>query len=124
MRARGFVGRQRQVGEDLADEEVRTGGARDEIRVLAYPPEPGIARQRLLEHGTRVDEHAIAHGPDALDDIVGESLQGIAQHLVIVAAQRIPRHVAQVRVGQRFVGVARVRRPVVHARREHPHGSP
>ena len=110
VRAGGFVDGQRQVGEDLADEEVRAGIARDEIGVLAYPPEAGVARQRLLEHGPGVDEHAITHRPDALDDVVGQPLQGVAQHLVIVAAQRITRDVAQLRVGQRVGGVVRVRR--------------
>ena len=121
VRARGFIDGQRQVGEDLADEEVRAGVARDEIGVFAYPPEPGVARQRLLEHRPRVDEHAVTHRPDALDDVVGQALQGVAQHLVIVAAQRVSRDVAQLRIGQRLGGIARIRRPVVHARRQHAH---
>ena len=56
----GGVRCQRQVGEHLADEEPRAGIARDQIGVLADPAEPGIARQRLLQHRRAVDEHPIA----------------------------------------------------------------
>ena len=91
--------------------------------MFAYPPEPGVARERLLEHGARVDEHPKAHGTDALDDVLGQSLQGVAQYLVIVPAERVPRHVALLRVGQRLDRVACIGRPVVHARRQHAHGA-
>src|SRR6185436_3450040 len=103
----GFVQRQRQVGEDLAEEEVRAGVARDQVGVFADPADTGLAREGLLEHGPGVDEHAITHRPDARDDVVGQSLQGIAQHLVIVAAEGVARHVAGVLVGQRLHRVAR-----------------
>ena len=60
----GCIRRQRQVGEDLAEEEARAGVARDEVGVLADPAEPGIARQRLLQHRRAVDAHAVAERPD------------------------------------------------------------
>ena len=53
VRAGGLVHRQRQVGEDLADEEIRAGVARDQVGVLADPAEAGVARQRLLQHRAR-----------------------------------------------------------------------
>ena len=50
VRAGRRVDGQRQVGEDLAEEKIRAGVARDEVGVLADPAQPGIARQRLFEH--------------------------------------------------------------------------
>src|SRR5688572_12740764 len=43
MRADGFVERQRQVGQDLADEKIRSRVARDEVRVLSNPAEARLA---------------------------------------------------------------------------------
>src|SRR5688572_15562666 len=113
----GHVRRQRQVGVELAEQEPRSV-AIEQIRVLADPPKACIASERLLEHGRAVDEDAIAELPDALRDGIRQALQARAQHLVIVAAERVTGHVARGRIGQGFASVARGVRPVAHARRD------
>src|SRR5215469_11519610 len=47
--ARRRIHRQREIGEELAEKEIRAGIAGDEIRVLADPAESRISRVRLLE---------------------------------------------------------------------------
>ena len=83
---------QRQVGVDLAEEKQRAGLAREQQRVLAAPAEAGLRRERDFEHRRAVGEHAIAEGRRRLLAMrVGELLQAFAQHLVVVAAERIAR---------------------------------
>ena len=60
VRCARLIHRQREAQIDLADEEIRSGSAIDEVGVLADPPEPGVARERFLEDGRAVDECAIA----------------------------------------------------------------
>ena len=119
----GRVGRQRQVRVELAEQEPRAVAV-EQIRVLADPAEAGVARERLLEHGRAVDEDAIAELRRRARAIaVGESLQPLAQHLVIVAAERVARDIARRRIRERGARVARSVRPVAHARRDHPDGA-
>ena len=89
----------------------------DQIGVLADPAEAGIARQRLLEDRRAVDECAVAKRSDPLGDAVAELLQTVAHELVIVAAQRVARHVGDAcRRRARARASAASRRPVIHAR--------
>src|SRR5580692_10502763 len=60
MRGARGIERQLQAQVNLPDEEKRPGARVDEIGVFADPPEPGIARERLLENRRAVDEYAIA----------------------------------------------------------------
>ena len=71
------VHRQRQVDVDLAEEEPRAAVLVDQAGVLADPAEPGVARQRALEHRRRVDEHAMAERPHGLGDAVGQASAGV-----------------------------------------------
>ena len=88
-RRAGVSGRQRQVGEYLADEEPRAGVAGDQVGVLADPAQPGIARQRLLEHRRTVDEHPIAVRAGDRGHCRRQLPQCAAHDLVIVAAERV-----------------------------------
>jgi hypothetical protein len=61
----------------------------------------------------------VAEVADLRADALGKPLQALAHQLVIVAPQRVARHVAQLAVLQHRPGVADVRRRVVHAHRNH-----
>ena len=111
MRAGGLIHRQRQIGEDLAEEEPRARVAGDQVGVLADPAQAGIARQRFLQHRRAVDTDPVAERPDARWQMSSARRRQRAAHdLVIVAAERVARDIAQRRVGQHLVGVARSRR--------------
>ena len=64
------VHRQRDVGEDLAEEEPRARVRIDQHGVLADPAEAGLLRHAALQHRRAVDEHALraarALGEDAV----------------------------------------------------------
>ncbi len=94
MRARRCIERQRQVCEHLAEKEIRTGIARQKIRVLAYPAQPRVARQRFLEHRCTVHAYPIAESPDLLRHLFGKPRERFAHHLVIVPTERIARYIA------------------------------
>ena len=51
----------------------------EQIGVLADPAEPGIARERFLEHRCAVDERAIADEPTAARDAIGELVRAAAR---------------------------------------------
>ena len=69
-----LVDRQRQVGVDLAEEEIRAGFAVEQQRVLAAPAEAAALRQLDLHHRRAVGEDAVAEFPDRRRDAVGEPL--------------------------------------------------
>ena len=54
--------REREVGEHDAEEEIGAEARVDQAGVLADPAEPGLGRERALEHRARVDVAARAHG--------------------------------------------------------------
>ncbi len=91
--------------------------------MLADPAESGVARERLLQDRAAVDEHAMRAGNAVLADFLSESRETSAQDLVIVAAERVARDVRALGVAQDLVSVARLRRQVVHARRDDAQGS-
>ncbi len=113
----GGRGGQRQVGVDLAEEEVRARVTRQEQRVLAAPAEARLGRERDFEHRRAVGEDAITERPDFRRDAVDETREAGAQHLVVVAPERIPRDVGARRIGERRLCV-RTAGPVVHPRRD------
>ncbi len=123
MRAGGFVDRKRQVGEDFAEKEPGAGIAVDQVRVFADPAEPGVAGERFFQDRCAVDEGAVLRSGAAFGDPVRQPREALAQHLVIVAPQRIARDVAELRVGQHVVGRCGLRRQVIHSCRDHADGA-
>ena len=81
VRADGRRRRQRQVGVELAQEELGAAVARQQQRVLAPPAEPGLRRQRDLEDRRAVGEDPMAEVADLVADARGEALQPVAQTL-------------------------------------------
>ncbi len=112
------IDRQRQVGEDLAEKEPRAVVPVEQVGVLADPAEARVARERLLEHRSAVGERTIAGRTDRRGKAIGQSREPRAQHLVIVAAERIARDVAESAVGEHGLRLGRAG-PVVHARSDH-----
>ena len=92
MRVEPLGERQRQVEVDLAQKEHRTRLAVQRERVLAAPAQTAARGQLHLEHRCRVGEHAMPERPHRLRDAIGQRLQPLAQHLVIVAAPGVDRH--------------------------------
>lgn len=64
MRAGGVIGRQRQIGKELAEEKPRPRIPTQQIRVLPDPANAGLFRQRLLEYRRAIDERAVPERPD------------------------------------------------------------
>jgi len=87
--------------------------------VLADPSELGVARQRAFQHRRGIHEHAVAERADFPRHIVRQRLQAVAHQLVVVAPQRIARHVGALAIGQVRPGGVRVL-AVVHPDRDHP----
>jgi len=86
------IDRQRQVGEDFANEEHRARVAREQQRVFAAPAQAAASCEFDLEHRRAVGAHAITEITGGLLDARGQFLQPIAQHLVIVAPARVDRN--------------------------------
>src|SRR5690606_10937079 len=86
------------------------------------PAEPGVARQCALEHRRRIDEHAMAEGTDAFGHLGRQALQALAHELVVVAPQRVARHVGALAVGQRAPGLVGIL-AVVQADGNHADGA-
>ena len=108
--------RQRQVGVDLAEEEPRARLAVSSSVCLPRQPMPALGRERDLEHRRAVGEHAVAERRRSPRDAIGEPLQPRAQHLVIVAAERVARDERLRRIGEHFVARSRVTRQIIHPR--------
>jgi len=70
-------------------------------------------RQRLLQNGGAVDEGAMAELADVRPQALGQALQALAHHLVIVAAERITRDVTLVGLAQYGPGGGGIVGPVV-----------
>jgi len=126
MGAGGLAQRQRQVDEDLAQEEHGTGLARQRQRVLATPGQAGARGQFHLQDRGRVGEHAVAPRAHLGRQLVGQALQALAHHLVIVPSPGIQRYHGALRVLQggfflRHPGGVALQRQVVHARADHAH---
>src|SRR6056297_2856710 len=99
--AHRLVGFELDVGIDFAEKEPTPGMPIQQVGVLAYPAQPGLGRQRLLHHGCRVGEHAVAERADFGLDLLRQLLEPASQRLVIVAADRIARDAGLVRLSQK-----------------------
>lgn len=95
----------------------------NEIGVLADPTESRVARQGFFQHGRAIGEHAISLLLDHRGNALAEFGEPRAQHLVIVAAERVAGDVTRNRVGKRFMSVARLFGKVIHTRRDHAQGA-
>lgn len=84
--------------------------------MFADPTEPGVARERLLEHGRAVDENAVGVLAYLRFNGLGKLLEPAAQDLVVVASERIARDVGAFAVAEHAQGAGGARRPVIHAR--------
>ena len=71
-----------------------------QVRVLADPAEAGVPRERLLHDRRRIHERAIAERPDLGLETRGQVCEPAAQHLVVVAAERIAGDVPFAFVGE------------------------
>jgi hypothetical protein len=111
----GVSGCQRQVGEQLAEEEIRSRVAIQQQGVLAAPAQPAVPGQADLHYRGRVGEGSIVEVTGLFADAIGEFLQSCPQQLVVIAAQRIARDEGAAAVGQRVAGI-RGAGPVIHAR--------
>jgi hypothetical protein len=116
MSARGLIDGQVQVGEDFAQEEIGAGIARDQVGVLADPPEAGIAGECLFQHRRAIGIDPMTVGANQHGQVIGQLLQRLAHQPVIVAAESVTRYVSGRRIGQHLCRRARFRGPVVHAR--------
>ena len=74
----------------------------------------GIARQRLFQHGRGIGEYAETKLTEFRGRQVDKLLQALPQQLVVVAAQRIARNVADARIGKRALRVAEDLGKIVH----------
>ena len=114
----GRVDWQRDVDEQLADEEPAAGLAVEHQGVLADPAEAGLFGDGLFQHRRTVDEGAMAKRADDRLDALGQLLQALAHQLVVVAAQRVARHVGLLGLRQ-ALGHPRIAGQVVHTQRHH-----
>ena len=89
--------------------------------MLANPAQPRFFRQRLFQHRRAVHKYPIAEWPDGGGEAVSQALQALAQHLVIIPAQRVARHITQFRVLQHAPRLGGIRRQIVHPRRDDAH---
>ncbi len=106
VRAGRLIDRQLQIGIDLAEEEVRAGLARDQIGVLADPAQSGVARQGFLEYRRAVGVDAMAVRAGQGGQEIRQLLQGLAHEPVVVAAERVARHIGEARVRQHRARIA------------------
>src|SRR5262249_4814192 len=89
------VRRQIERGEDRAEKQPRAELARDQIRVLALPPEAGGGGERLLHHRRGVDENLhVAAG--LRSQPTGQCLEAELDEVVVVVAARVDRDRAAV----------------------------
>jgi hypothetical protein len=75
---------------------------------LPCQPIPGLRGQRHFEHRRAVGEDAVAEVSDRSADVRREPLQLVAQHLVIVAAERVARDECLGRIAQDLLAGARL----------------
>ena len=84
------IGRKREVGEDLAEEQPGAEAARYEIGVLALPADACLLGKRLLQYRRRVDEH-LDLGPEAAVHPAGQLLETPLDQVVVVAVAGVNR---------------------------------
>ena len=110
------IGRQREVGEDLAEEQPGAEAARYQVGVLALPADPGLLGQRLLQDRRRVDEH-LDRGAEPAVHPAGQLLETALDQVVVIAMAGVHRDRRALTSGQRRERV--LVRAIVHANDDH-----
>ena len=101
MRGGRLIGGQRQIQVDLAEKEIGARIPIDQIRVFADPAQSRIACQRLFQNRCAIDKCAVAKRTDPLANAIAKPLQASAHEFVIIAAQRVARHVRDAAIAER-----------------------
>ena len=117
------IGRQCQVGVQLAEKKPGSGLLVDQVGVFADPAEPGLLCQCLFQYRCTVGKGAIAELADVRGDPVRQLLQSPAQQLVVVATEGIAGQVGKRGLLQHRICLACRPRPVVHADGNHTGGA-
>ena len=117
-----LVHRQRQVDKQFTQEEVATRLAIEHQGVFANPAQPGFLCDGFFQHRGAVDKGAKAKRADLSLNTISQVLHALANQLVVIAPQRVARHVSFLRLGQQLRHV-RVTGQVVHAQGNHPQGA-
>jgi tRNA threonylcarbamoyladenosine biosynthesis protein TsaE len=86
--------------------------------MLAAPSEAGFFRQSDFHHRRAIREGAVSMRTRLVRDAIRELLEPAAQHLVIVAAQRVTRYVRKRRIVEDRLRGARSGSKIVHAHRD------
>ena len=118
--------RQRQIDIDFAEEEHGAGLAVQRQRVLAAPALAAAAGQLDLEHRGGIGKHAVAERSEYARHGIGQLLQALTQHLVVITAtgvERYHRFAGLLQPGQFMLAPVFRRRAgqIIHARRDHAH---
>ena len=90
--------------------------------MLATPAHAGLGRQFDFHDGRAVGEHPVPKRRD-LGDAIAQVLQPAAQHLVIVAAERVARNVRATAVRQDVPTVGDLRGKIIHPDADDAHGA-
>ncbi|MCY1446105.1 hypothetical protein D9M71_626510 [compost metagenome] len=114
----GWVYRQRQVNEQLGEEEITACLAIQHQGVFANPAQAGLFGDGFFQHWCAVDKGTETKRADFCLNLVRQLLHAFADQFVVITTQGITRDVGFFRLGEHFrhVGVAR---QVVHAQRNH-----
>ncbi len=113
-----FVCRQRNIRVNLAQKKPGTRFPVKQIGVFADPAKTCVTSKGFLENRGAIDENTMAEVTVVLGDTPRQLAKPSAQHLVIVAPQRVTRHKGFFAIIQDVPGICCVRQ-VVHARADH-----
>ena len=113
------IDRQFHVRVELAQEKPGAGTTIQQVGVLADPAQAGFFRERLFQHRRTVDKDAMPERADLCLNSARQAAQPSPQHLVIVASERVARHVRLARMIEQLPRSVLVFREVVHAHRDH-----
>ena len=119
MPGRGRVALEVEGHEELAEEEIRTGRAREQQGVLALPAQARAGGEGDFHHRRAVGEHAVGEGAELARHAIGERLELAAQDLVVIATQRVARNEGALAIGEDGLGVEGAGGPVVQAHAHH-----
>ena len=128
MFGNGRGGGQGQINKNLAQKKHRPAFAIEHQGVFAAPALAAAGGEFGFQHRCAIGEHAVAQRPHRLRQPVGQLLQALAQHLVVVAPPGVHRHHGFAGLGQAQVfllgpvgpGVAG---QIVHAGCDDAHGA-
>ena len=91
--------------------------------MLADPAQAGFLGQRFFQDRCAIDECTIAERADVLCDAVGEFLQSLPQHLVVVATERIACDISEIVSFEHGGRGALIHWQVIHACRDDAAGA-